>query len=549
MSIYQRDFFADLSGRPLDDGAIYIGESSQDPETNPVACFWDAALSVPASQPITVSAGYIVNAGARADVYTAEPAYSLRIRDKNGVQVDYIPVTSGASPPFGVSVLTFGATGNGVTDDTAAIQAAIDSGATSVYIPAGTYLVSSLLMPNVFNFVLYGVGPASKLKQKAGASGALIRWATASVVYNEQTVRDIGITGTNGAQHCIDTSGAGGLTIEGIYITDVPVGKSGIYSNGAAATYNHDNRISNIQIYSNTAGHSGIRLGPLSADTKITDFIMNANFVTSYCLYLDSGAQSTKIADSHPYNAAVNVIYLAGGNTGTEFNGVTADNATNDIVRIVASSVISFSGCRIQAVKSGYSGVNITGVCVGITLINTLFDGAAGALSCVVAGASADAVLAFGGSIPSVGNFTTPFNFSGQECLARGFAGFAPLGLFFQKEGCGSAAQAQATTRYYGCNGGVATEANADLMIAQDSRLVSLAVVVDTTPAAGQTMTFRARKNGVDIGTAIVVNNGGFGGVLTLAESFSQFDRLTISSVFSATSGSATVRWTAEFLA
>ena len=41
-----------------------------------------------------------------------------------------------------VSVMDFGAVGDGVTDDTAAIQAAIDSGST-VYFPDGTYLVST----------------------------------------------------------------------------------------------------------------------------------------------------------------------------------------------------------------------------------------------------------------------------------------------------------------------------------------------------------------------------------------------------------------------
>jgi hypothetical protein len=44
-----------------------------------------------------------------------------------------------------VSVLDFGAVGDGVANDTAAIQAAIDTGAKSVYFPQGTYLISSSL--------------------------------------------------------------------------------------------------------------------------------------------------------------------------------------------------------------------------------------------------------------------------------------------------------------------------------------------------------------------------------------------------------------------
>jgi len=42
-----------------------------------------------------------------------------------------------------VSVKDFGATGDGVTDDSAAIQAAVDSGAKRIYFPAGTYYSST----------------------------------------------------------------------------------------------------------------------------------------------------------------------------------------------------------------------------------------------------------------------------------------------------------------------------------------------------------------------------------------------------------------------
>src|SRR5699024_2117916 len=41
-----------------------------------------------------------------------------------------------------VSVRDFGAVGDGVTDDTAAIQAALDSGAPVVYAPPGVYAIS-----------------------------------------------------------------------------------------------------------------------------------------------------------------------------------------------------------------------------------------------------------------------------------------------------------------------------------------------------------------------------------------------------------------------
>lgn len=49
-----------------------------------------------------------------------------------------------------VSVKDYGATGDGVTDDTAAIQAAIDSGAGVVYLPEGEYVVTTLTFDNTW---------------------------------------------------------------------------------------------------------------------------------------------------------------------------------------------------------------------------------------------------------------------------------------------------------------------------------------------------------------------------------------------------------------
>jgi hypothetical protein len=452
------------------------------------------------------------------------------------------------STAFLVSVRDYGAIGDGITDDTAAIQAAIASGANAVFVPSGIYSVSSLLMPNVFGFVLYGEGTASVLKQRSGAANALIRWATASIVYNEQSVNDLAFTGTSGSQHVIDTSGAGGVTLRSIYITDVPATKSGIYVNGAAATYCHDHRLQDIQIYSNTAGHSGIRFGALSADSELVDYIFNGNFVTNYGIYADIGAQSLLVNGGHSYNASINVAYFAGTNNGFGFVGVCFDNATNDLVYMTNVGEFTFTGCRFQAVKSGYSGVNIAGTSNGVSFVNGRWDGAAGALSCVVAAGTTSGVSVYAGQVPSVANFTTPFNLTGAYSSARGLAGFMPFGLQWVKTGVQATAQPQATTQYLG-EGASTTEVNAAYVLGYDSLVKSIYIAVSVTPAAGQTFTYRARRNGADIGSALVINNGTLNGTITLNQAFSKYDRLTISAITSATSGATTASWVAEIVA
>ena len=53
------------------------------------------------------------------------------------------------------NVKSYGAMGDGATDDTAAIQAAIDAG-NNIYFPAGTYVLSDVLKFNAANQVLFG---------------------------------------------------------------------------------------------------------------------------------------------------------------------------------------------------------------------------------------------------------------------------------------------------------------------------------------------------------------------------------------------------------
>jgi len=83
-----------------------------------------------------------------------------------------------------VSVADYGTVGDGVTDDTAAIQAAIDgmpANGGTIYLPPGTYLVSTLSFPDtpkVINFL--GAGVYAVTLKMATAAGPVIRKALTS---------------------------------------------------------------------------------------------------------------------------------------------------------------------------------------------------------------------------------------------------------------------------------------------------------------------------------------------------------------------------------
>lgn len=81
--------FNDLSGRPLENGYVYIGTANLDPETNPIAVYLDAAGLIPAVQPLRTVSGYVASAGSPVRIYVGSTTFSIRVRTAAGVQVFY----------------------------------------------------------------------------------------------------------------------------------------------------------------------------------------------------------------------------------------------------------------------------------------------------------------------------------------------------------------------------------------------------------------------------------------------------------------------------
>ena len=77
----------------------------------------------------------------------------------------------------------FGAKGDGITDDTEAIQAALYAGSGGmVYIPAGTYLISKqLLYPYKRTIVAWGPGQRETILRLAGHCTGVFRAESCSV--------------------------------------------------------------------------------------------------------------------------------------------------------------------------------------------------------------------------------------------------------------------------------------------------------------------------------------------------------------------------------
>lgn len=173
-------------------------------------------------------------------------------------------VTNRLTQDAAANVKDFGAVGDGVTNDTTAIQAAINSGAKEVFIPEGTYVVTALTIANPVD--IFGFGT---LKKTTVTSAAIITITSSNV-----TIRDINIYGagvgspivtTNSAENAIQVDGGSTPTqlenfrFENLLIDGVA--GMGMRINYATRVFAHDNVIENC-------GYAGILFDSV-ADSSI----------------------------------------------------------------------------------------------------------------------------------------------------------------------------------------------------------------------------------------------------------------------------------------
>jgi hypothetical protein len=85
--------FTDIDGQPLEAGYVWIGTANLDPQTNPINVYWDAALTIPAPQPIRTLGGYPARNGTPARLYV-NSNYSILVMNKNGSTVYSAPAAT-----------------------------------------------------------------------------------------------------------------------------------------------------------------------------------------------------------------------------------------------------------------------------------------------------------------------------------------------------------------------------------------------------------------------------------------------------------------------
>lgn len=338
--------------------------------------------------------------------------------------------------PYLVGYITpqdYGAVGDGVNDDTAAIQAALNAAnvnGSTVFFPPGIYLISASLVVNNTGTIIMGSGWGSQIRYDGTVvtTGAINAPAATKRVF----IRDIRISQTNAthAGTAIDASNFVNGVMERLLIDGG--GNSGVAPNIGVlmnASTCHYNVVRECRInYGGTAAkgisiigtsHSNTvqdcRLVPQSDDVNSSGvYITNTHSTTlihpdvesgaGNGIFLDTAAHATTIVNAYCDSNNVNLKISSGVIAptvigGTYEGGVTANTQDNGAVASIImnawpnSGNSTFSRVALSAGRTGGNLFSVTNTTSAPTSANVSLTSAAAAdatLSLLVSGDTVD---------------------------------------------------------------------------------------------------------------------------------------------------------------
>lgn len=247
-----------------------------------------------------------------------------------------------------VSVKDFGATGDGITDDTAAIQAALDAGLGDVVLPDGDFKISAPLDMNDDQAFI-------------GLGGRLVTenlsFINAVNVTNRQNVRIRGInivgpSGGNGFDSAIEITNSHGVTIENCLIKDI--GNEAVTPNEWGHGIEIGGASSNVKILNNTIknikGYGQFRGDGITLRSSSNTLIQGNTIDTTRRMQIaiTDDATDVKIIGNHLLNG-----YLDG--IDVEPNSV---NTTGEIA-IQGNTIRNFGSKPGATIGAQYHGIDL----------------------------------------------------------------------------------------------------------------------------------------------------------------------------------------------
>jgi hypothetical protein len=330
---------------------------------------WEADTAYASGQYVISPDGDLVRAlSAHTSAATFEPAF-------------WSTGTSVSKSKLPLNVKDYGAAGDGVADDTLAIQAclnAVPDGGRAVYFPAGRYKVTSTLRVEKDGTTLFGDGVGNRIGATQVSNGSRIEASgsvTGSVIQVQRAANDRPLQGVQIHDLTVD-GGLVGFDVAGIlfrsnqgHIERVHIWRcSGVglkvmgYASPAWDTY--DTTFSQL-IIGNCNGY-GAELATDSADTHWSHCI----FLSNLANFVNTGGASFQITSCHFYSPVTNNLLFNGSGTRSKLVNCKIEGSGEHQLVIDTTnggySDIQITGCGFSSVSQSsvtntYDLIHITG--------------------------------------------------------------------------------------------------------------------------------------------------------------------------------------------
>jgi hypothetical protein len=326
-----------------------------------------------------------------------------------------------------VNVLDFGAIGDGVTNDTAAIQAAVNSTADgTVYLPPGTYLVDSIVFPydtRGFNFV--GASMETTILLMNDPTRPVIKIATGTGRNYNTLFSDFAVKANASSsivdptQIAIDANGFDGATFRRIqYLSNGALGSVGsMFRTSASPNLTYQQTFDNIYIQGQRGPNvvfatENNGLGVLSNTNiiEIKNCWVYAN--TNIAIICDMANCTSYSIHNNEFESNANYAIRL-GNHGFIHDNWMENQTVAPLLFQNTASVVSASNTFINNYISGFSGV----FTLPANCRNNIFINNAGGLYTFAPATSAEAPIVVGGPFPAAPTLTQTFGSAGTLTL------------------------------------------------------------------------------------------------------------------------------------
>lgn len=375
--------FLNSNARALASGTLTFYETET---TTPKAVYSDIDMSVEVANPYSLDAS-----GRIAVNLYSSGLYTILAKTSAGVTVWSRDDVFGWTQNSPGDVTAYGAIGDGSTDDTAAIAAAITAAGVGgkVCFPKGTYAISAALVP-LAGQTFCGDGRDSKIEQTAATTDIFncavsgVTWHDLHLVGNGDLAKGIDLDGSSGSpielftiERCwfsaIGAAATAACCINGDYASKIRVAGCFFLSDcesGTGADIALNNRCTDVIVEGNHSVSKMDSFASFSAvstlDTDLVRHTVTGNIVNR----TNEAARSAVIAtyDSHAAHVAItgnvfegfvwNGVYIQGANadaTALESGGITV---SNNIIRWCGGES---AGISAGIYVAGTAGATVTG--------------------------------------------------------------------------------------------------------------------------------------------------------------------------------------------